>query len=97
MKKRFLALKKRGFTLLEMVIVMFVVGILMLLFIPNLSAQRARIAKKGDAALTKVFETQKEVYLLENTSTDAVTPEVLFKAKLITEDQKKKMEEKGIQ
>lgn len=97
MKKRFLALKNRGFTLLEMVIVMFVIGILMLLFIPNLSQQRASIAQKGDAALVKVFETQKEVYLLDHTPKGDITPETLYNAKLITKDQYTKMNEKGIQ
>ena len=50
-------LKHQGFTLVEMLIVLLVISILILLFVPNLSAQRTVIDEKGNAAIVKVVET----------------------------------------
>lgn len=51
-----------GFTLIEMILVLFVVGLLMLLIIPNMAAQKDKIQTDGDAALEKTVETQIELY-----------------------------------
>ncbi len=72
LNQRICALKKRkgnlkkGFTLVEMLIVLLVVSVLILLFVPNLAQQRGTIDEKGNAAIVKVVETQIELFRLEN-------------------------------
>lgn len=61
---------KKGFTLVEMILVMFIVAILMLLIVPNMAAQRERLQTQGDQALVKTVETQKALYKTV-TGTDA--------------------------
>ena len=62
-------LKHQGFTLVEMLIVLLVISILILLFVPNLSAQRIVIDEKGNAAIVKVVETQIELFQLNENRT----------------------------
>ncbi|MBF0780553.1 MULTISPECIES: competence type IV pilus major pilin ComGC [unclassified Granulicatella] len=57
---------KQAFTLLEMLVVLFIVAILMLLVVPNIGAKRERIDKQGTQALASVIQTQVELYELEN-------------------------------
>ncbi|WP_265456266.1 competence type IV pilus major pilin ComGC [Enterococcus sp. HY326] len=61
----------QAFTLIEMLIVMFVIGVLILLFAPNLSNHSNDIASRGDEAIVEVVKTQMELYKLNN---DGVTP-----------------------
>lgn len=56
---------KKGFTLIEMLIVLLVISVLILLFVPNLSQQRGVIDDKGSEAVVKVVETQIELFRLE--------------------------------
>lgn len=53
---------KKGFTLIEMMIVLLVISILVLLFIPNLSKQKDTVSDQGDKAVVKVVESQIEIY-----------------------------------
>ena len=57
--------KKDGFTLLEMMVVLFVIGILLLLFVPGIIKQKEAADKKNNQALEKVIDTQSQVYELE--------------------------------
>lgn len=54
---------RRGFTLLEMVIVLFVIAVLLLLIIPNIAQQRDNIRSQGDEALLTTYETQSSLFL----------------------------------
>lgn len=68
MKKLWKKLRKKSveaFTLVEMLIVLLIIGVLMLLFVPNLSKQKEAIHEKGDAAVVKVVDSQKELYELK--------------------------------
>lgn len=58
----------KGFTLLEMLIVLAVIAILVLLFVPNLTSQKKGIDQKGDEAFRKAIETQVELYYLKEGS-----------------------------
>lgn len=58
--------KKKAFTLIELLICLFIIGLMMLLIIPNIAKQREEAQKKSDAAIVKVIENQQELYLLEN-------------------------------
>lgn len=63
--KKLLKMKKKGFTLVEMLVVLGIISVLLLLFVPNLSKQKEAVRKKGDQAVVKVVESQMELYELE--------------------------------
>ncbi|WP_242258326.1 competence type IV pilus major pilin ComGC [Streptococcus thoraltensis] len=52
----------KAFTLIEMLVVLLIISVLMLLFVPNLSKQKAAVDEKGQAAVVKVVESQMELY-----------------------------------
>ena len=87
--------KNDGFTLLEMLIVLLVIAVLIILFVPNLSKQQASINKQGDDALSKVIQTQTEMYYLDNNERPKDLDE-LVKGGYISKEQKDKAEKIGI-
>ncbi|HEM4284951.1 TPA: prepilin-type N-terminal cleavage/methylation domain-containing protein [Streptococcus suis] len=64
--KKLLKLKKKAFTLVEMLVVLGIISLLLLIFVPNLSQQKDAIQQKGNAAVVKVVESQMELYELEH-------------------------------
>lgn len=54
--------KQEGFTLLEMIVVLFILGLLILLFLPNIMNQRDSAQETGDEALIQTVETQQILY-----------------------------------
>ncbi|MBF0778994.1 competence type IV pilus major pilin ComGC [Streptococcus cuniculi] len=56
----------KGFTLIEMLIVLLIISILLLLFVPNLSKQKENAKQTGNAVVVKVVEGQAELYELQN-------------------------------
>ncbi|CYU95775.1 TPA: prepilin-type N-terminal cleavage/methylation domain-containing protein [Streptococcus suis] len=64
--KKLLKLKKKAFTLVEMLVVLGIISLLLLIFVPNLSQQKDAIQEKGNAAVVKVVESQMELYELEH-------------------------------
>lgn len=93
--KKSIKKKYKGFTLVEMLVVLAIISLLMLLFIPNLSNQRKKAETHRDEALIKVIDTQVELYKLDNKGTTPTYSE-LVAGDYITEDQKEKAEEKNI-
>ncbi|HFI0419478.1 TPA: competence type IV pilus major pilin ComGC [Streptococcus suis] len=83
--KKILKLKKKAFTLVEMLVVLGVISLLLLLFVPNLSKQKEVVQKKGDAAVVKVVESQMELYELAHDKEATVAD--LQQAGYITEKQ----------
>lgn len=83
--------KRRGFTLIEMVIVLFIISLLLLLMIPNLAAQRENANQKSEEALVTTVTNQAEMYS-ESFSDDA-TLDKLKDKNYITENQEKKLKE----
>lgn len=66
--KRFLrqtAAPQRGFTLIEMVVVLGIIALLMLIIIPNLNVQRDRASSRQSAALTEIVHNQAETYVFD--------------------------------
>lgn len=61
-KKR---LNQKGFTLIEMVMVLFIISVLMLLIVPNVVKQKDSIDIQGTEALVTVIQTQVELYELD--------------------------------
>ncbi|MDT2827979.1 competence type IV pilus major pilin ComGC [Enterococcus viikkiensis] len=64
--RKALAKKLPGFTLLEMLVVLFIISLLLLLFVPKLINQKDAAQKKSDAAIVKVVETQIQVFELDH-------------------------------
>ncbi len=58
----------KGFTLIEMLIVLAVISILLILFIPNLANKSENINEQGCDALLKMAENQLIAYELDNGS-----------------------------
>ncbi|WP_057770811.1 competence type IV pilus major pilin ComGC [Lactobacillus selangorensis] len=54
--------KHKAFTLIEMVIVLFIISLLMLLVLPNVSKQRRNAEVKTNDALVTTVETQATLY-----------------------------------
>lgn len=54
--------KKPAFTLIEMVVVLFIITLLILIILPNVGAQRNNAQKTGDEAFVNTVETQRELY-----------------------------------
>lgn len=57
---------KKAFTLIEMLIVLFVIGVLLLIIVPNLSNTGADAQAKGCNMNKKLLQAQGEAYYLEN-------------------------------
>lgn len=89
----------RAFTLLEMIVVLFVVAILMLLIVPNMNDKRDRIDKQGTQALASVIQTQAALYALENknqgVSLDALAAKGYLSAKQVQEAQERQISLSG--
>lgn len=64
--KKWKAKTVKGFTLIEMLVVLVIISVLMLLFVPNLAKQKERVTKTGNAAVVKVVENQAELFELNN-------------------------------
>ena len=52
----------RAFTLLEMAIVLFIISLLVLIVLPNLSTQREHATEIHENAMTNVVQTQLDLY-----------------------------------
>ncbi|HEL1634448.1 TPA: prepilin-type N-terminal cleavage/methylation domain-containing protein [Streptococcus suis] len=85
--KKLIKMKVKGFTLVEMLVVLGIISLLLLLFVPNLSKQKDAVQEKGNAAVVKVVESQMELYELEHD--EEATVEDLQQAGYITEKQAK--------
>ncbi|WP_171301599.1 competence type IV pilus major pilin ComGC [Enterococcus cecorum] len=58
--------KFKAFTLIEMIIVLFIIGMLMMIFVPNLTKKGIDAQKKSDIAIAKVVKQEIELYKAEN-------------------------------
>lgn len=57
--------KEAGFTLIEMLIVLLIISVLIILIVPNLSNSSKDINQKGCEALSKVAQSQVNLYQLD--------------------------------
>ncbi|MDP4460143.1 competence type IV pilus major pilin ComGC [Staphylococcus hyicus] len=56
---------KKGFTLIEMLLVLLIISVLLILIIPNIAKQSDHIQKTGCAAQLKLVDSQIEAYTLK--------------------------------
>lgn len=54
--------KQRAFTLVEMIVVLFIISLLILLILPNLTGQRKHADTVSRDALVNVVQTQADLY-----------------------------------
>lgn len=54
---------RKAFTLIEMVIVLFIISLLLLIMIPNLTTQKENATKRSDDAFRTTMKTQAELYI----------------------------------
>ncbi|CDQ17984.1 competence protein ComGC [Halobacillus karajensis] len=57
---------EKGFTLIEMLIVLLVISILLIITIPNMSKNSTSVRAKGCEALIKTTEAQVEAYFIDH-------------------------------
>ena len=78
--------KRRGFTLIEMAIVLFIISLLILIILPNIGTQRKHANTVNDKALQTQLNTQAELYMDEkNTNTVTIDDTNYTSKKLIEE------------
>lgn len=80
--------KVKGFTLIEMVIVVAIIAMLTLLIIPNVVSQRNKAQKNSDTAFVQTIQTQVD---LVEPKDEKNTFEALEKNNHITKDQYQKL------
>lgn len=56
---------ERGFTLIEMLVVLMIISVLIILIVPNLSNQTKEVNSKGCEALESVVQAQTNAFYLE--------------------------------
>ncbi|MEK5381346.1 competence type IV pilus major pilin ComGC [Niallia sp. FSL W8-0635] len=79
---------EKGFTLIEMMIVLVVISILLIVTIPNITKHNSKINDTGCEALTKMVQAEVQSYYMEHKA----YPEsmaILKEENYITEEQKK--------
>ena len=87
---------RQAFTLIEMVIVLFIISLLILIVVPNLSNQRnhARIIHAN--ALTSVIQSQIDSYFSDNQGEKLVTFDKLTQKGYLTDKQVDQAKSEGI-
>lgn len=78
----------KGFTLIEMLIVLMIISVLIILIVPTLSNSSKDINDKGCRALVSVVQAQINLFQLEEEKLPANLSELVSK-KYITDEQKK--------
>ncbi|HLS66561.1 MAG TPA: competence type IV pilus major pilin ComGC [Pseudogracilibacillus sp.] len=81
-------MKEKGFTLVEMLIVLLIITVLILLIIPNVTDNSEAVHDKGCKALKETVQAQVSAYQLEKGKLPT-TLDDLVTAGFISSDQKK--------
>lgn len=84
---------KSAFTLIEMAVVLFIISLLLLIVIPNVSNQKKHAGNISDEALKTELTTQRQLYLSDNPEATSVSLEELQAANYLTANQVKQIRE----
>lgn len=76
----------KGFTMIEMIIVISIISMLLMLIVPNLKEKQALISQKGCDALKEMVNSQIYLYELKY-NTEPKTINDLIEKKFITKEQ----------
>lgn len=60
---------RKAFTLIEMVIVLFIISLLLLIMIPNLAEQKKKATERSDEAFETTIKNQEEMYANDHNGT----------------------------
>lgn len=63
---------QKGFTLIEMMIVLLVISVLLIITVPNISSHSSNINEKGCEAYMKMVEAQVEAYKIDKNVTPTI-------------------------
>lgn len=88
--------KKTGFTLIEMTIVLFIISLLILIVIPNLSGQKKRATNVHVQAMETLIQGQIDSFTSDNNKT-SVSMDDLVENGYLTQKQSDQAKEEGIQ
>lgn len=94
--KKKLMVERRGFTLIEMTIVLFIISLLILIIIPNLSNQRKHAQGIHSNAMVSVVQSQVDAYYSEFPKAKHVTLAELHNKGYLTNKQLKEANDDGI-
>ncbi|MCI1850331.1 competence type IV pilus major pilin ComGC [Schleiferilactobacillus harbinensis] len=88
-KKQWMAKRKerKGFTLLEMLLVVFIIAAILLLVLPNLINQQKSVTAKTDNAFVTTVQNQVTVYTSDNDGKIPEDFETLEKGNYLSEKQ----------
>lgn len=91
--------KCKAFTLVEMAIVLFIISLLILIVIPNVSKQRGHAVTINNRALQTELNSQVELYKNEHNldSSGTVTIDDLKSEGYLSNEQIKQIEKEGLQ
>ncbi|MDY0405588.1 competence type IV pilus major pilin ComGC [Virgibacillus sp. 179-BFC.A HS] len=56
---------QKGFTLIEMLVVLMIISVLIILIVPNITKRTGNVNEKGCEALVSVVQSQVEAYRLD--------------------------------
>lgn len=79
---------KKGFTILEMIIVLTIIALILLLTVPNIQQKKEIINKKGCSSLVEVVNAQILLYEVENDEKPSSIDELIKKGYLKKEQKK---------
>lgn len=87
---------REGFTLIEMTIVLFIISLLILIIIPNLSNQRKHAQSVHSSAMTEVVQAQIDAYFSQHPTEKTVNFPELTKGGYLTTKQVKQAKDEGL-
>ncbi|GHP12649.1 competence protein ComGC [Lentilactobacillus fungorum] len=87
---------KPAFTLIEMTIVLFIISLLILIIIPNLSNQRKHAQSVHSSAMNSVIQAQVDAYTSQHPNVKSVGFEDLTKEGYLTKKQTKQAKDEGL-
>jgi competence protein ComGC len=88
--------KRRGFTLVEVVTTIFIIGLLMMLILPNVERVRSFAEAKQAEAMVQTVQTQVDLYRTETGDQDITIAELTAGGKYLSAEQGKRVEKLGI-
>ncbi len=77
---------QKGFTLIEMMIVLLVISVLLVITVPNVTKNNSSINEKGCDAFIKMVQGQVQAYELDDDNKDPVSVTALKAGGYITQD-----------
>ncbi|ANZ58314.1 competence protein ComGC [Fructilactobacillus lindneri] len=88
-------MKRKGFTLIEMTVVLFIISLLILIIIPNLGAQKKHANSVHGSAMVSVVQTQIDSYH-DETGDNNVSMNKLVASNYLTDKQAKQANDEKI-